>query len=242
MTVVVGVQAVVLVSVVVVFFVHGVEAAGGIPVNHGNGPDVASLFHAFHEVADEVSVFVGKVFCRLPVLLVGIETGAVNGREQHDLLFGIHALNRVERRVDATAQCVFVKAERAVAAHFPVLGAPPVGINHRVVFHLIPFSDGHAVVPVVGSHENENGVHIVAVFFLELVSLTDYIVPLSSADTIHKRLNAKPFFQPSPVFLFGGTVAWVGYRVAQIGHPFSLPWMFKEGLCHGIHAQHHAYR
>ena len=72
-------------------FVHGEETAGGIPVNNGYGPDVAGLFHAAYEVADEVTLVIGKVFRGLPVFFIGIDTCAVDRRQQYDLFLGQRA-------------------------------------------------------------------------------------------------------------------------------------------------------
>ena len=221
---------------------HGVESACGIPVNDGHGPDVAGFFHAIDEVADEVTFVVGKVFRGLPVLLVGIETCTMDGREQHNLLLGIHTLHRIQGRIDASAEGSFIEVQRAMTPFFPMPRRTAVGIFHAVAGRLIPLSQGDAVVPVVGSHEDDDGIHAVGMFLFQLVSLPYHVIPLASAYAIHIGRDAEPFLQPCPVFLLCGFVSWVGDGIAQIGHSFPLPGVLNQSLCCGWHCQCEAQR
>ena len=84
------------------------------------------------------------------------------------------------------------------------------------------------MVVVVGTHEDEDGIEVVAVLFLQLVCLARDVVPFSSAHTIDVWSDAEHIFQESPVFLFRTIVAWVGDGVAEVSHSLSFPRMLES--------------
>ena len=55
------------------------------------------------------------------------------------------------------------------------------GYSYAVESLRVPFAYRHTVVVIVGTHKDEDGIEIIAMFLLQLVSLSGNIVPLSAA-------------------------------------------------------------
>ena len=83
-----------------------------------------------------------------------------------------------------------------MASH-PLLGSLgiPVAILHILQPFLIPLSYWHGIIVVVGAHEYQYGIEVVTMLFLQFVCLAWNVVPLSSADGIHKWFYAEPLLQ-----------------------------------------------
>ena len=225
------------VEVLAVFLHHGEESRGGIQVDDGHGPDVGRPLHIVYIAVEELAAAVHVVLGTLPVLFVGIESGAMDGREQHNLLGGEHLLERVEGGVDASAVGVGSLVGDASHAAFHAFRIA-VSILHVLQFFVKPLSSRHGVVIVVGTHEDEDGIEVVAMLLFQQVGLPGDVVPLPSAHTVDVGGDVEPLLQESPVLGFRSLVARVGDGIAEIGHPFSLPGMAHEFLGHGGHCRH----
>ena len=240
MTFVVGMQAVGvgIVEVVGVFVEKGEKAAERIPVDDGDGPDVGSFLHGLDIDIQILAALVSVGLVALPVFLVGMEVGTVDGRQQHNLLCGEGAFQRVQGDVDASAIGRGIHRRRALAARHHLLRLTVTVLHLRLAL-VPPLTDGHAVVIVVGATEYEDGIDVLTVLLQQLVGLTGDVVPLTTADSIDERLDAEPVGEQSPVFFLGGLVARVGDGIAEIGHAFALPRMFDgcTWLCTGSPCQ-----
>ena len=220
-------QVALVVAVLQVLRKQGVKAAGSVQVDDGHRPDVAGLLHALHVAGEPFVAFVLIAFVGLDVLLVAVEEGAVDGREQHNLLRGERAFQVFQCAVDASAIGAAVHRRPAVAAQGHGLVAVDGG-QHRVFRFHEPLADGHRRVVVVGANEHQDGVEVLPVLGEQLVGLPGNVVPLPAAHGIDVGFYAQPVVQELPPFCLRSAIAWVGNRVAEIGHAPPLPGMLEE--------------
>lgn len=171
----------------------------GIEVDDGNSPHVASLLDSLDVLVEEDTTGIFIHLVGLDVLLARAEISTVDRRHHNDLLGGIHLLEFRHGDVDAALERVLVHDEVAVTAlhHFTRFVACHF---HTVESFCVPFAFGHAIVEIVGAHEDEDGVEVIAMFSLEFVGLAGNVVPLSSAYPVDVGRDAEPLLQESPVF------------------------------------------
>lgn len=93
-----------------------IKATDGIEVDDGYAPHVAGFLDARNVGVDIFATAVLYAFIGLHILVVGVEDGAMNGSEQHDLFGGEAVLQHFHRNVDAAAVGLGIVAHRAVAA------------------------------------------------------------------------------------------------------------------------------
>ena len=205
---------------------HREEARVLIEVDARHGPILAGLAQDVHILLDVEALHVGEVLVGLHVVLalggvaeVGI--GAMDGRHHDDLLGGIVVLEPGEAHVDAAAEGRVVHAPLAMTGshHLAVAVADGVALGEEL-------AEGDAVIVVVGTGPDEDGIDGRAVGLLHQFGLLEYLVPLMSAARIDTRLDAERVAQIIVVVITGGTVVRVGHRVAQEGAALALP------LCH----------
>ena len=82
---------------------QGEESAQGIPVNNGDCPDIACLLHSLNIDIQILATLVGIRLVALPVLLVSMEVGTMDRREEHYLLRGESTLQGVHSDIDTSA-------------------------------------------------------------------------------------------------------------------------------------------
>ena len=110
--------------------------------------------------------------------------------------------------------------------------------HHLLVLLHEPLTDGDARIIVVGPHEDQNGIHAVAMLSLQHVRLTGDIVPLPPTDSIHVWLHLQPVLEESPVFLLRPVITRISDGIAKVGNSLSLPRMLKQLLRHHRNNKH----
>ena len=211
-----------------VFLQQREQTAGGIPVDDRHSPHIASLFDGFNVGVKVLAALVGVGLVALPVLFVGVEVRAMDGRQQHNLLSGEGAFQRVHRDVDAPLKGRSIHRGCALSACHHRLRLT-VSIFHLRYALIPPVADGHTIVVVVGAHKDDDGIHVLPVLLLQQVGLAGNVVPLAPADAIDVGDDVEPLLQEIPKLLLRAAIARVGNAVAQIGHALSLPGM-HDGL------------
>ena len=95
MTLIVGMEAVVLCTLkeLGIFIHQRIEATEGIHIYYGHSPEITCLFHTLNVSIDIFATLIGKIFARLPVLIVGIKLCTMDRRQEDDLLGRIETLD-----------------------------------------------------------------------------------------------------------------------------------------------------
>ena len=179
---------------------HGIEPGESREVDYGDCPHVARFLDGIDVGLKVFAASVLIFFGALPVGVVGIESAAVDGCQQHNLLFGIGAFQTVHGYVDASAERLGVHG--GDASHACLLAAG-VSVTILGLFHpfVIPSAKGHGVVIVVGAHENDYGIYVLPVFFEQLRGLTRHVVPLAPADGVDPRSETELLGEHGPILL-----------------------------------------
>ena len=237
MSFVVGVQTVnSSVLEVLHMLVHqGEESTQGIEVDDGYCPYVTCFFDSVDIALQGFTATVVIVFRGLPVLVVGIETRTVDGGDEHDLLRRVGALQLIQCDIDASLI--------GVCCHDRVHPLPGddmfllMDTCHHFLFpDVIPLSDGHSVIEVVGTDEDQDSIHLVTMLCFQLVGLVGNVVPLPAADAIDVWGDAQPVLQIVPVLDLRSIILRVGDGVSKISHTLVHPGMCECVLCH--HGEH----
>lgn len=193
MPLVVGVQTVVFLVVEKLrLLVHQrIKPREGIEVDDRHAPDVPGLLHRLHIAADIFAALVAVLLARLPVGVAAVELRAVDGREQHDLLRGEHALHLVKRNVYAPAVGGVRHAHVfATAVHEMLLLVDTC--HHLLLLFGEPLPHRHSGIEIVSADEDYYSVEVVAVFRFQFLRLPRNIVPLPAAHTVDVRRDAEP--------------------------------------------------
>ena len=210
---------------------HGEEAGVLIKVDARHCPILASLTQHVHVFLDIVAQHVGEVLVGLdvePVVGRVAEVGvsAVDGRHDDDLLGRIVVLQPGETHVDASAEGGVVHAPFAMTSCYH----PAIAVADGVTFGE-EASDGNAMIVVVGTCPDEDGIDGGAVGLLHQFGLLEYLVPLVTAAGIDTRLDAERIAQVIVIMVIGSRVVWIGHRITQKGATLALP------LCHARRRQ-----
>ena len=107
---------------------------------------------------------VGVVLRTLPVFLITVELGTVDGSHQYNLLGGVYLLDLINGNVDTSTIGVGIHAHISSFAVYQLLRLS-VAVHHLLVLFNIPFANGYSVVIVVGANKNHNGIYRVAMLF-----------------------------------------------------------------------------
>lgn len=71
--------------------------------------------------------------------------------------------------------------------------------HHLFFIFVIPLTQRHPSVEIVGADEYDDGIYRVAMLSLALMRLTRHVVPLPPAHAIDVGLHLQPVIQKSPV-------------------------------------------
>lgn len=160
-----------------------IETTGGIEVDDGYAPHVAGFLDARHVGVEIFSTAVLNALIGLYILVVGVEDSPMDGGEQHNLFGSETVFKHLHGNVDAPAVGLSIVAHRAVATLDERLGFP-YGSIYGGVLLVVPLSDLHSMVVVVGAYEDDDGIEVVAMVRQQCLGLTRDVIPLSSADYI----------------------------------------------------------
>lgn len=162
----------------------------GTEINHGNGPYLTGFLDALHVGIDIFSATVLYALIGLNVFVVRVEEGTVEWGEQYDLLVREGIAEHLHRNVDATAEGVGIIAEATVATFHQLLWLAHGCIDHGVGLR-IPLAYPHAVVVIVGTHQDNDGIEVIAMLSFQLLELTRNVAPLPTADAINIRCDVE---------------------------------------------------
>ena len=198
------------------------EAGEGVEVDDWYRPNIARLLDSLHILIEEDATYVLVAFVWLDVLVAAAEIGTMDRCHDDDLLGRVHLLQLRHGGIDAAFERVAVHGKAAMAAlhHFAWLMESHL---YAVETLRVPFTDGHTVVIVVGAHEDEDGIEVVAVLLLQLVGLARNVVPLSAAYAINVRGDAEPLLQESPVLHLRSLDVGVGDGVSEVSYLLATP-------------------
>ena len=104
-----------------------------------------------------------------------------------------------------------------------------MSVLHLCLVLVPPLTNWHTIIIVVGTHEDNDGIHILPMFTEQLIRLTGDIVPLASTHAIDVGLDTKPVREQAPEFLLRRLIIGVGNRITKISHTLTLPGVLHDG-------------
>ena len=201
------------------FLEHRVEAADGVQVDDRDSPDVAGFLDRLDVIVDEGTAAVGEILRLLVVGRAEVRQGAVDGRQEDDLLVREMGFQVPEHRIQAAAEGVRVEEQGPVK----MVGDDAVVVAGNGVI-AVPLPQRDAGIVVVRADEHQDRINALAVLGFQPVRLACDVEGLVATDAVDIGLDAQNIYQVVPIdIVVRFNLSHIRDRIAQHAHAGAVP-------------------